>query len=367
MARGRKSSAKSSTKSSSNFRRANKAGCITKLSGNRRNPYTVVITTGREWIPETFKWKQTRKRIGYYPTKEDAERALYEYLLNPYDLDSRKVTFGELFELVKKNKFENLANRTKVTYNAAAKYLEPILDRAIFELKAGELQNTIDLCTFGSGTKKNIRTLINMVFNYAMENDIVSKNYADYIKIEESEATFERIPFTNNEISWLWSTSDDYKSQVLLILLYSGMRVNELLKLPRENCNIEEWYFDIPKKLAKNTSSIRKVPIHKEIQNIVLTFYNRGKSDLMVKENGTTIMYNNFVARDMKKLNEHFETEHRFHDTRHTFITKAHEVRMDDLCLKRIVGHVASDITSRVYTHITMKELSQEISKISYK
>lgn len=53
------------------------------------------------------------------------------------------------------------------------------------------------------------------------------------------------------------------------------------------------------------------------------SFYDRNNEFLMVKESCARILYNNFVSRDFKRLNKAFETEHRFHDTRHTFITKA--------------------------------------------
>ena len=55
---------------------------------------------------------------------------------------------------------------------------------------------------------------------------------------------------------------------------------------------------------------------------------------------------------------------HRPHETRHTFITKAKAVNMDEYILKLIVGHAITDITEKVYTHRTMEQLQSEITKI---
>lgn len=56
--------------------------------------------------------------------------------------------------------------------------------------------------------------------------------------------------------------------------------------------------------------------------------------------------------------------QHKPHDTRHTFITKAKKANMNEYILKLIVGHTVEDITERVYTHRTMQQLKEEIAKI---
>lgn len=364
MARGRKPQ----TKKSEGFRRANGSGCVSKLSGKRRKPYIAIVTTGFIFDKDTLKNKQVQESLGTYSTREEAEAALVEYNLNPYDLNTRSVTFGEIYEIWKERKFTKLSNSTKTAYNSAYKYCEPIKNISVYKLKTAHLQEIIDNCDHSFATKNNIKTLMNGVFTYCMQNDIVSKNYTEYLEIEFTDSTFEREVFSKKDITYLWSIADDDSAKVLLILLYTGMRVNELLKLPRTNCNIDEAcpHFDVPEELAKNNASKRQVPIPDKVLSFVKVFYDRNNDFLMVKESGARILYNNFVARDFKRLNKALETEHRFHDTRHTFITKAHELGIDDLCLKRIVGHASKDITSRIYTHITLKELHKEICKIDY-
>lgn len=56
--------------------------------------------------------------------------------------------------------------------------------------------------------------------------------------------------------------------------------------------------------------------------------------------------------------------DHKPHDTRHTFITKAKEVDMNEYILKMIVGHEIRDITEKVYTHRTLDDLKNEMKKI---
>lgn len=360
MARGKKTKKE--------FKRANGTGTVYKLSGKRRKPFVALITTGYEFNPETLKSKQIRKCIGTFPTRNEAEAALLEYNINPYDLDNRTITFDEIYTIWFKNKYDKLSDSSINSYTAAYKYCSAIKDTPVYNLKTIHLQSVIDSCDKSFSTKNNIKTIMNGVFTYCMQNDIISKNYAEYLRIEFTDSTFERIPFTNNDINYLWQHSDEDACKILLILLYTGMRVNELLKLPKEHCHIDYKYpyFDVPKELAKNKASIRQVPIHNKILNLVISFYNRNSNYLIVRDNGNRILYNNFATRDLKKINASFESIHRMHDTRHTFISKAHELDLDNLYVKRIVGHTSGDITSRVYTHITLKEMYKEINKIDY-
>lgn len=62
----------------------------------------------------------------------------------------------------------------------------------------------------------------------------------------------------------------------------------------------------------------------------------------------------------MKKL----EMNHKPHDTRHTFITKAKNANINEYILKLIVGHEVQDITEKVYTHRTLDDLQKKIINI---
>ena len=58
--------------------------------------------------------------------------------------------------------------------------------------------------------------------------------------------------------------------------------------------------------------------------------------------------------------------DHRPHDTRHTFISKAKEAGVNEYVLKLIVGHAIEDITEKVYTHRTMEQLKAEMELIEF-
>lgn len=70
-------------------------GSVYKLSGNRRNPWVACVTIG--YNKETR--NQERRVIGYFPNKPKALNALADYNQNPFDVDSARRTFSEIYEL----------------------------------------------------------------------------------------------------------------------------------------------------------------------------------------------------------------------------------------------------------------------------
>lgn len=339
-------------------------GSITKLSGNRRKPYMVRVWNGTVFDSKTGGYKEDRPVLGYYATKKEALKALSEYNDNPFNIKDRNITFGKIYEDWEKKNLDKMSKSSQESKKAAYKYCEPIKNMKIRDIKADALQEVIDRCPYGTSTKKNIKTLMKTVFECAMKNDYVTKDYSSFVTIEISEPVIDRVPFTDAEIQKLWSMSDQWDIQVILILLYSGMRVNELLKNSKENIDLEQKSIYVPKELAKNKSSIRYVPIHDKIYPFILEFYSRATDNIITNPKGFNVPYNNFVARNLKRINNELGSVHRFHDTRHTFITKAHRTGMDPLTLKKIVGHMPDDITQKVYTHITIEDMHRELKKI---
>lgn len=338
-------------------------GSITKLSGKRRRPWMVRIFKENIYDENLGDYKVSRVVLGYYKTRKEAIDALAQYNSSPYDLSQGKITFGEIYQKVFDAKFSLLAKKSQTSYNSAFKHCKAIQDMPIRDIKTAALQKVIDECDAGSRTKDNMCTVMNAVFEYAMQNDLVVKNYTEFVTYEKSAPVLERIPYTDDEIQTLWNVeSNRYEAKVVLILLYTGMRISELLDMKRECCHLDKRYLDVLS--SKTKAGIRKVPIHDRILPLVEYFYNKNCEYLIVNDNNGKLTYSNFLKRDYSVLNAEFGMNHLFHDTRHTFISQAQRYRLNEFCLKRIVGHSGHGVTQNVYTHVGVPELLREINKI---
>ena len=90
------------------MRNPNGYGSVVKLKGNRRNPYAVRKTTGRN-----DKGHPIYETIGYYPTRESGMIAIARYNNDPQYIDKGKITFAELFELWREKKLINQGGQIK--------------------------------------------------------------------------------------------------------------------------------------------------------------------------------------------------------------------------------------------------------------
>lgn len=84
--------------------------------------------------------------------------------------------------------------------------------------------------------KRKIKTLFNQVFKYSMQNDIISKDYSDYIDVGKKTIKTDRRIFTDFEIKRLTQVANEIEyADTVLIMIYSGLRLGELFDIKAPN------------------------------------------------------------------------------------------------------------------------------------
>ncbi|WP_040985448.1 tyrosine-type recombinase/integrase [Oceanobacillus jeddahense] len=342
------------------MRNPNGYGGVVNLGKNRRKPYAARITTG-------YHQNGTQKYayLGYYKTSPEAYKALADYNETPYDIDMQKVTFEQLYYMFYKDKFgktaENESKANKYCYQQGFNHSEPIHNEKFINLKKPKLQSTIDNCKKGDSTKANMLKLYNQMFKFAMENDIVNKNYAQFVKIRKEGNQKNRVPFSDEEISTLWKNVDDHDYvDTILILIYTGLRISELLNVKNENVHLDKRYFIGGSKTESGKD--RLIPIHKKILPLIEDRFDQSKKYLIM-ENSKKVSYQTYRHR-WDGLMEVLNMEHLPHDTRHTFASLMDELDVNRTSVKRILGHATGDITEKTYTHKNIKQLIDTIDKL---
>lgn len=334
------------------MKRANGEGSIFKLSGKRRKPWAVRITTS--WTDEG---KQQYRYLGYYPTRTEAKNALREYIVNPYDLLTKDVTFSEVYE--KWLKENDLAEKTLKNYISALNKAAAINKTLMREIKVIHIERI--LADLSPHMKKVFRNAMKQIYIYAMKHEIVDKNIMELITVKEAE-TKERIPFSIAEINKLKSYRHKH-TDTAIILLYTGLRITELLEIETKNVNLEEQYMVGGKKTAAGKNRI--IPIHDVILPLIKARCEKGHKLLICHDDGKKIPYRSYRSIFWDRMLTRLEMQHTPHDCRHTFATFADRVNMNKVALKRIMGHSLKDVTEH-YTHKDVEELLEEVNKIQY-
>lgn len=183
------------------------------------------------------------KQYGFYEKKEQAIAALAAYNNNPYDVYLRKISFRDLFLQWSEKHFPNITQASVNNYKASFKHFEDIYDKKFAELKTADLQEVLDKCENYS-TRLAMKSLLNMMFQYAVKNDITDKEYNKYLEVGKAVKVHKKRPFSDKEIQLMFDKADKAVARIdtVLILIYTGMRINEFLNLETINIHLDERY-----------------------------------------------------------------------------------------------------------------------------
>ena len=352
------------------MRLPNGFGSVYKLSGKRRRPWVAAKTFSWELDEEKKTTKQVQKAIGYYATRQEAMTALVNYNENPYDIDTERITFSDVYEKWSEAYFPTLTNKSSIrTVTAAYKYCKPLYNMRMRDIRTNHLEQTIKNADVGDNTKARMKSIFNLIYKYALKHEIVDKDYAQLCdSVKKPKPTIVRIPFSDDEILSLWEHIDFPFVDMVIIGIYSGWRPQELAILKVADVDLEQMTFTGG--LKTDAGKNRTVPIHPIIFELVKKNYEKAismNSDYLFNDEngqqGTHLTYDKYRGR-WKKIMKRLEMDHKPHDSRHTFITKAKHANVNEYILKLIVGHAINDITEGTYTHRTIDELHSEIRKI---
>ena len=193
-----------------------------------------------------------------------------------------------------------------------------------------------------------------------------SRNLVEYLNIKDAgnPNAYNRKPFSKAEVKRVWDVKDsNIYYTVILMLLYTGCRISELLDLKKEQVNLDERYFNILH--AKTAAGIRVVPIADKVFSFFEYWYTLNDCEyLLSTPDGSHFTYRNYYDSYWLPLVEVLNINHTPHCTRHTCISMLTVAGVDDKVIKKIVGHKGQSVTEVVYTHFEIEELLDAINRI---
>lgn len=286
-------------------------------------------------------------------------------------------------EKTKKHYSEIIRNRlAKVLGDYELECITPIvLQRYVAELlKSGNLRTGKGLSV---NTVLGIISVIKISLKSAYLSGRLKKYSADKIllpKVTEKEITC----FTTEEQRKMERAilADKRKRMFgVLICLYTGLRIGELLALKWEDLDFTSGIIsvnatchdgtDAKGKLCritnspKTASSKRLVPIPDKLLILLKENQNKRKTDYVVETARGTLPGIRTYQRAFEVFQGRLNIERKgFHALRHTFATRALECGMDVKSLSEILGHKNAVITLNRYVHSLLEHKRELMNKL---
>lgn len=326
--------------------RGNGQGSVYKLpSGKWRAAITLYYTKeGRRVYKTKSGFDKKKDALNYLSTlREEREVA-------------PNIKFVDLYDEWSRQHYPRISRDAEYGYRAAYKYCEKLYPWVFGDLKAKDLQAVVDACDKQRRTKADIKSLLNNMYKYAIENDYVEKNYATFIKLPPKEKT-KNDAFTGEEIEKFWS---DYEAGAeftgyILIMIYTGMRFGELATIKKENMYIKERYMIGGIKTEAGID--REIPISERIAPIITRLYLQNQKKLL--EMPEKVFYNNY-RETLERLKIR---PLKPHCCRHTFSTLMANKGVQPAIIKETAGH-EDYATTMIYTHIKLDEKLKAVNSL---
>lgn len=235
-------------------------------------------------------------------------------------------------------------------------------------------------------TVRNLRTMLHKAFKDAYLNDLIEKNFVEFVRLPTVIHPEMRVLTVNEQkklIAELNRTEEQFAFGIFLCLM-TGIRIGELCGLQWKHIDIEDANLKIRQTLQrlpklnydgignkteivigspKSKDSIRDIPLDDIVINRILEY----RKERINAHNSSIVAPEEFVIaskigkptepRTMKDvferiLNQAHIEKANLHALRHTFATRALEAGIDFKTLSVILGHSDISVTMNRYAHV---------------
>ena len=166
----------------------------------------------------------------------------------------------------------------------------------------------------------------------------------------------------------------------VLLCLYSGLRIGELLALEWNDVDLVKGEVSVTKSCydgtdeqrrlcriittPKTDSSVRIIPVPKQLIPLLREHKKKSKSKYVISNGAEGVTVRSYQRSFELLLKKNNIEHHGFHVLRHTFATRAIECGMDVKSLSEILGHKNPTITLKRYVHSFMEHKKEYMNRV---
>lgn len=361
-----------------------------------------------EYYKDPYSNKRLKKSINMDKdtpqNRNKARRHLNELIENALSKKSKdSITIEKLFNLFYEDWIISVRPTSVRTYRSVDRRILSMfpkdclvenIDRRLLQ----EIANDLYQFGFSNESLKKHYSRLKQIYSYGVRQDYITNNEIEHVvfktkkmtreQLDEKEMNYLTVDEARKIINYFKSRKDiNHYYRILTILFYTGMRIGELFGLKEENVDVENKtikivgsydYVEKKKGDTKTVASYRKIDVNDEvikmIQETLISNQQRFSEEtlskneekyIFISETGmpqTGSSFDSTLKRTAWKLG--FDRNISCHTFRHTHISILAEMRIPLKAIMQRVGHVKSDTTTNIYTHVTENMKNELVEKL---
>lgn len=347
--------------------RGNTQGCAYK----RGKTWVAQVVVG--WrIPEDPARKPipVKRRKGGFPTKAAALAACPELRKSAKEnIKTVRMTLNDTYTAWKESYSSRVNKSTMDCYVYAYKHFSSLHDTYIDLISARDLQKCMDECKSGKRTHQNMKCVAGLLWAYAFDANIVTKDITQNLYIGKGE-TKQREPLTEQEVETIReSIGKEPYADYVYALCYLGFRPGEFLKLKKTDFHTENGVSYLVGGSKTDAGRDRRVPVPSAIREIITNRLNVIGTDYLFPRTATN-RKGEFIG--YKEMSDAYFRESIFkplmeklgiaagkvpYCARHTYSDKLKNADGDEKAKASLMGHTDYAFTRAHYQSTDLNDL----------
>lgn len=361
------------------IKRENGTGSIYKRSDRKNRPWVAATPSKKGFPPQT---------IGCYDTAQQAKDALDDYRKNP--TTKLNITLKQVYDEWKPLGLKDKSKQLADSYQAAFNKLSPLHEEKFRELRTAQVQSIIDalqkerqkldkdgkpvikddkpvmLSPMSYSALHDIKVLMGLLYKYAMQNDIVNKNYAEFLVLPKKISGVKDC-FNDLELKKIENAVGKVPfADCIYFMCYTGLRITEFLTLNKfsvhEKNGVCALYGGIKTDAGKN----KVVPVHHKVKPILDEWKGKDGETIFCRPDKTPYPVKYFRERCFYPALKEIGITRKLtpHATRRTLATLMSSANVREEDFIAMMGHADFDVDIDSYILQSAEKLQKSIEMI---
>ena len=320
------------------------------------------------------------RRIYFYsaePTQKKAERDINNQLIRYQKQEKNGKSFlcvAEEWDVQYRKKVSDINYRknTAAAYNRIAEWFGDVPIKSISVVDVNVFINSLAAKGYYKKTIANHKSIINMIFQYALLNRYTDINPAADVRLPPNLPKKEREMPSTEEIKTVDAHYKDFDF-LPYFLLYTGLRISEALALSYDDINFKNKTITVDKHLlhdgnrpiienrTKTKNSKRTVVL---LDRLAEKIPKRKTGFVFCNDDGTLLTKRQLACR-WKNYQNKYNVTLTAHQLRHAYATMLFEAGVDVKDAQELMGHSDINLTRQIYTHIRETRKDETRNKLN--